>query len=107
MLAALTAALTAPIRAAPSQKYTHSGQVPVNRATVSPRSDTQLGEHIGGRARALPHLRERHVGAGDRHHHPIGELLGPAIQHGRNGEPIDAESGGSERLTPNRIITPA
>ena len=36
MLAPLIAALTAPIRAAPSQKYTHSGQVPVNRATVSP-----------------------------------------------------------------------
>src|SRR5690242_21293833 len=37
LLAALTAAGTAPMRAAPSQKYTHSGQVPVKSATVSPR----------------------------------------------------------------------
>ena len=36
LLAAFTAAGTAPMRAAPSQKYTHSGQVVVNSATVSP-----------------------------------------------------------------------
>ncbi len=37
LLAAFTAAVTAPMRAAASQKYTHSGQVPVNNATVCPR----------------------------------------------------------------------
>ena len=37
LLATFTAAVTAPIRAAPNQKYTHSGHVAVNNATVSPR----------------------------------------------------------------------
>jgi len=56
------------IRAAPSQKHTHSGHVPVNSATVVAPFDPEFGEDIGGRARAVAHLSECHSGACDRHH---------------------------------------
>ena len=64
---------------------------PVNSATVSPRVDTEVGKHIGGRARPVSHLRERHRGAGDRHHHAVAELLGAPVQHRRDGEAFDTE----------------
>ncbi len=93
MLAALTAADTAPILAAPSQKYTHSGHVPVNSATVSPAADAEIGEHVGRGAGPVAHLRERDRGSGDRHHHAVAMLLRPAVEHRRDAEAFDAECG--------------
>ena len=60
-------------------------------------TDTQIGEHARRGTGPLPHLLECHLDAGDRHHHPVGILLGTAIQHGRHGEPVDAEVGGPQR----------
>jgi hypothetical protein len=54
-------------------------------------ADTQTPQHVRRRAGAPAHLLEGHVDAGNRHHDAVGILLGPAIQHGRNGEAVDPE----------------
>ena len=48
--------------------------------------DPEFGEHVGGRARAVAHLRECHRGTCDRHHDAVTELFGTLIEHGRNGQ---------------------
>jgi hypothetical protein len=45
----------------------------------------EFGEHVGGGARSVTHLRKRHRGAGDRHHHPIAELFGALVEHRGHG----------------------
>ena len=63
------------------------------------RSDTQVQQRISRRAGPPPHLLERHVGTGDRHHHPVRKLLGATIEHRRDAEPIDTEISRADRLS--------
>jgi len=87
----------APIRAAPSQKYTHSGgHVPVNNATASAAPDAEFGKDIGGSAGAVAHLRERHWGLRSTSSRGSPELFGRVVEHGRNGP----DAGGHHTLAP-------
>ena len=62
--------------------------------------NTQVGQDVRRRAGPLPHLFEGHLDTGDRHHHAVGMLLGPPIQHGGHGETVDTEIGGAEGSAP-------
>ncbi len=100
LLAAFTAAVTAPMRAAPSQKYTHSGQVRGEQRDGFAPVDSKLRKYVGCRARPVSHLRERDRSSCDRHHHAVAELLGAPVEHCRHGEAFDTERGGSDRPVP-------
>ena len=93
MLAALTAAGTAPMRAAPSQKYTHSGHVAGEQRDGLAPVDAELRKHVGRGTGPVSHLRERDGRSGDRHHHAIAELLSATVEHRRDGEAFDTERG--------------
>ena len=91
MLAALTAAGTAPMRAAPSQKYTHSGQVRGEQRDGLAPADSKRRKHVGCGARPVSHLRERDGRSGDGHHHAVAELLSATVEHCRDREAFDTE----------------
>ena len=91
LLATFTAAVTAPIRAAPNQKYTHSGQVAVNSATVSPLP-TPMSTNAFAAARDRSRICSNVTGvpAIDISNRSR-KLLGALIQHGRDREALDTE----------------
>ena len=62
-------------------------------------SDTQVQQRISGSTGPLPHLLEGHVDAADRHHHPVGELLGTTIEHRRDTESLDPEISWADGLS--------
>ena len=99
LLAAFTAAATAPMRpgAQPEVDPFRAGRGEQRDAVT--RSDTQVQQRISRGAGPLPHLLEGHLSTGDRHHHPVGILLGTTIEHGRDAEPIDTEISWTDGLS--------
>jgi hypothetical protein len=63
------------------------------------RSNTQVLQRMSRRTGPLPHLLEGDVGAADRHHDPVGELLGTTVQHRRNAESLDPEISWADGLS--------
>jgi hypothetical protein len=63
------------------------------------RSNTQVQQRISGNTGPLTHLLEGHVDVPDRHHHPVGVLLGTTIEDCRDAESLDPEISWADGLS--------